>query len=774
MENKTAEKLFEAIKKDDLKAFESCNEQEYCGAFRFGRFPVLSLIYLFDSRKIRFRYEKKFATHNSWQELPEPIAAANVFRKKAGKCLRLYLNETVTPLEMLMMLDGSSRVKKLYADFRISPAVKQRLETIYSIKYARKARCFNDKIELEKRPMTRRERNRLLTCCLSVALCVVICLSTPFVVNAFSPFIVGSDGAIAVSDIEKIDFSSNKTYSLKKDVTVDEAFSFDKMNCTLLGNGRTVTIKGKITPFSVLKGTVADVVFNTEGAPVFQSVEGGATFENSTVNVNADLSVDNATAFVTKSNTGVISDVTVNVTGSLKAVASAASGVENDAELVFDCGGIAVENNKKTDSEAGLIYSGLIQNCTVNYNDFHLLGEVKANASFGGIVGVNNTYVDNCKTTGKIVSDTFDIGGVCVENNLLVRNCQNLAELSQSSSSAEWNPIVSGIAVNNSRELNGCVNSGKITAYSNSEDTVTEENSDPAAVAAGVVYLSRGANDTCILNSVNNGEISATAENRTAYCAGIGVFVFCGNQKCQNNGSVSAKAGGAYSAYGAGISVFGYGYIYASQNSGSVFAESGKEAYAGGLAAVGYAQYSFSVSKGSVRAVGNVCYAGGILAHSVILASEGVVYSVGRVENCISSCEVSANAAENNGGIAGGIIGFVEEFAVNATDETVYFGGCVTDSFFNGSVSEQNAFVGSVAGVCGKNIYETNSYPSGNELYANFSGNAACEGVGFGALVSTENETLVYIDGGNLETTIVSAEEMAQQQGYKDILSRLQ
>ena len=55
-----AESLLQAIKKDDMKAFQTFMETAQCGAYRLGRFPVLSLLYLYSARRLIAVYEESF------------------------------------------------------------------------------------------------------------------------------------------------------------------------------------------------------------------------------------------------------------------------------------------------------------------------------------------------------------------------------------------------------------------------------------------------------------------------------------------------------------------------------------------------------------------------------------------------------------------------------------------------------------------------------------------------------------------------------------------
>ncbi len=73
------ESLFQAIKKDDKKAFDALMENTQCGACRLGRFPTLSLLYLYDAKKILADYEEKFIDITSFTAYSEPVEISKKF-----------------------------------------------------------------------------------------------------------------------------------------------------------------------------------------------------------------------------------------------------------------------------------------------------------------------------------------------------------------------------------------------------------------------------------------------------------------------------------------------------------------------------------------------------------------------------------------------------------------------------------------------------------------------------------------------------------------------
>nr|MDE5756293.1 hypothetical protein [Clostridia bacterium] len=225
--------LLQAIKNDDIKAFDALMESNQCGACRLGRFPTLSLTYLYKSRKILAKYEQSFLTITNFKVLSEPIEVSNKFSSKAGKCLRLYFNEVVSPLEMLLILDKTNHLKKVYPMTMPSPAVKGRLKSIYYIKYSLGVRFEGNKIIIDRRPLSYREKKKIATICLCVVLSLLIVVGGPVTVVSIMPKPIEGE----VTKLKQIDFASDKEYTLKKDIVIPKNYSVEEVNCTIIGDG---------------------------------------------------------------------------------------------------------------------------------------------------------------------------------------------------------------------------------------------------------------------------------------------------------------------------------------------------------------------------------------------------------------------------------------------------------------------------------------------------------------------------------------------------------
>ena len=532
------ENLLNVIVKDDIKAFNALMEEAQCGSYRLGRFPVLSLLYLYNSKKIISAYEEKFIKITTWEDLREPTSAAKLFADKAGKCLRLYLNEVVSPLEMLLILDKTRRLKRVYPLTRVSGAVKDRLQTIYSVKYSLSVKYEGDNIILDRRPLNRGEKKKIATICLCSFLAVAVAVAAPVTTVALVP--KRAEGE--VTKLKHIDFSAKKKYTLTKDITVPADYAVEKMNCTIVGGGNKLILE-RGASLGELSGKISDLVIESTGSPIFTTLSEKAEISGVTVNVNADVVTAENTAFIALTSYGTIEGVTVNISGKISAVAD--ENYEGNGEDLEELtvGGLVLNNSVKYTATSQQV-RGVINGCTVNYSAFSLEGVATANAVFGGIVGNNSGVVLGCTVTGEITSDTFDLAGACVLNDYGLSGIVNEANLKQTSGDG-WNPVVGGIVIENSYVVEYCKNLGSVTADGKNEATVggicatnygridnclskgsITVKADYAyaggifgrSVVAGYMYW--GTAEYCI----SENDISVTAE-KTSYAGGIGGFV---------------------------------------------------------------------------------------------------------------------------------------------------------------------------------------------------------------------------------------------------------
>ena len=107
--------------------------------------------------------------------------------------------------------------------------------------------------------------------------------------------------------------------------------------------------------------------------------------------------------------------------------------------------------------------------------------------------------------------------------------------------------------------------------------------------------------------------------------------------------------------------------------------------------------------------------------------------------------------------------------------DATYYGGGALNCYFTGEFAEGNGYFGSIVGVCGANIYESNSYSFNGVEYFNFKDNCYSVGSAFGALAN--------IDGDKNESFIspvedkgaqaLTREEIEKSKGFIEILAKL-
>ena len=533
------QKLLNTVKKDDIKSFKSMMRDTNLGNLRMGRFPVLSLLYLYGARRILSAYEEGFLKISNWENVGEPIEVSQLFAKKAGKCLRLYFDEIVSPIEMLLILDRTRRVKKAYPVAKPSESVRRRLKAIYSIKYALNVSYRGTNIVLDRRPLNRREKRRLALACIGCLLILAIVIATPITAAALLPDLDAGE----VTKLKHIDFSSAETYTVLKDIVIPDGYTVDTVNCSFKGGGGRL-IFGKGATFGQFNGTMSDIEICTAGSPIFQACTNISSIENVLVNVEADVEASSNAAFVAVASAATFKNVKVNARGKVRAVAGETSG-EQAASMLL--GGI-VAQNLYAGNGAQRVY-GTLENCSANYDGLSLEGELEANASFGGLVGENYGVVRGCTVTGSISAHTVDLGGACYLNAYELMDVTCVATLTQIAEDSAWTSVVGGIAIENSGSIEGCQSKcdisvtsagdaicggiaaqscGHITLCASSGKIVVNSKDD--AICGGIFGMSEIILDEArntyyigpVSKSLSTSALSVTAGGEKSYAGGIG------------------------------------------------------------------------------------------------------------------------------------------------------------------------------------------------------------------------------------------------------------
>ena len=443
--------LFDAVKKDDCETFFNLTKNTRLGSTCFGRFPVLSLMYLYGSDKLVKNFEKKLLDVGVYTVVDEPEEIYPVFKEKAKKCLRLYVDKdaVVSPLEMLLILGRGAHFWHAYPSAAKNATVKNNINAICNMVYGSPPTKKSGRLAAPVLPL--KKKNKILVLAAYVVAGVFALLSVfGFVFGVStngktekSPFIVagGESFTQALNKAQERYYdargegSAAKTYlELSQDVTVDSLNGFtENLFADVDGKGHRITFSQPLTKsvFNYIVGSVTDVTF------VF----------------TLDMTV--------KDFTGALANV-VTADGSLTDCVFLVGGsitVQSDYEYSADYFpvGLAIGDN-----------GGKITGCTVTTDDLTETGYEHANFVLGGLVGVNEGEITDCKSSlSGVTVDTVDFGGVVAFNQKgKVEKCESELDLSLTTRAGNWLINAGGICYSNLSALTDCRVTGELTVNS--------------------------------------------------------------------------------------------------------------------------------------------------------------------------------------------------------------------------------------------------------------------------------------------------------------------
>ncbi|MBQ9369497.1 MAG: hypothetical protein IJU10_00290 [Clostridia bacterium] len=477
-----AARLTEIVRKDDVKAFgEIASPDLFASAF--GRFPLLSFLYLFSARRIVKKYLPELIKERPRTRYERIAEADALFVKKAGKALRHYADREVSPLEMLAILGRGRELKKLFA---VYPAADRYLNAIHTVYYTRLGEGVvrkGDALILPKEPLSYLQKRllRIASMVLSVLFLLTVALSV-LVPTYFGLGTAKSPYAIRNGDDFKEHIASKEAVlSLRNDMTLSE--TAETVGAEILGNDKIIRLTA---PFAdTFTGVLRDVTFVLEkGYPAAAIIKTNrGKLENVSV-VTADATYDK-------------SDFIETLTP------SEGEETEETATKVFSL--FATRNE------------GIIESCTAVVT-LHFVGKEGGNCYFASFVAENYGTIRDCRAQGSASSVAVDMAGIVAVNAAAGAVMDSGADvtLTQRTTIEKWNPNVAGIAAENEGVISGCENSGKLTSAI--ELASLGENVSPAgAYVGGIVAVNVGS----VVGCTNKGVLLATAENGFAFAGGI-------------------------------------------------------------------------------------------------------------------------------------------------------------------------------------------------------------------------------------------------------------
>lgn len=554
MESKDAKLLFDAVKTDDEKAFSKLVSSNADLKVRFGRFPLLSVCYLFESYKILTKYEKAlFSSSNTYNFVfEEYFDIYKKFRKYAKKSLRLYgeADAIVEPAEMLAILGRREMLVSNYKKLHRTEKTVSNIKKIFVLNFDEDVCVSTAEVKLAKgKPNFKQKVFSLLL----VAVMIVFSLLSGgalLAVGTFAGFGTENSPIKISTEQEFLTAIAGGTacYKLENDITLSHEVDPQNFGGTFDGNGHKIVAGNKLKNglISMLSGTI----------------------KNLKIEINfEELVLQSDYAVVAKAVTGKIDNLEVSGSVKAKMGLTEIEATENSFFSIF------AANN-----------AGEIKNSVSKVN---VVAENHSgkNSFVSAIAGENSGKIFGCKNLAeKIEAETVDLAGIVAINSGEVENCENHATIYQTSGE-QWSPNCTGIVIANQGLVKNCKNFGEVSAVS----TFESQEAVPTIYCAGVVLENIGEVSLC----ENFANISADGKSAIVFASGVVCRnlvngniqgkISQSNAKCK----VTTKSDGS-NAYGAGVVAVNTGLVSASNFEGEIESTSSLGAVSAGICAENY------------------------------------------------------------------------------------------------------------------------------------------------------------------------------------------
>ena len=496
MTHSDEKKLFDAIKQDNLSSFCMLVKTDEDFKISFGRFPLLSVCLLYESKKIIKKFfDKLFAVEN-YNQINEPFELYLKFKSVAEKSVRFYAGKEnfVLPLEILAMQKKDSLLKKYYKIAKKSQKNDDFLQKIY--KFNQQSVIFKNKnIKISRKKMSRKQKFSLIfSGALFGAISIVVATIFIVIANIYGFGTLQSPKKVySYSDLLNLD-GKDCYATILDDITIDDSFCWKDFSGTIFGNGKTITIDCDNNNYLIdnFSGKISDL---------------DIVYKNGT-----EKTIQKNLSLFANKNDGEIDNVNIVV--------------EDEIKLTFETttvcfSGIATTNN------------GYIHRCSVKFSAD--ITSLNTNDNLASFICTNNYgTISSCEVLegSRISSINVDLGGIA-NNNLSsaeISSCKNYATLSQSTTSASWSPNVAGIVTTNNGTISNCINYGNLTA--NHEAIEKQE----ASTFVGGISAQ---NFSVIEHCKNTSIISSNTSYATIYAGGITAYT---SQKDNSNPTISSCA----------------------------------------------------------------------------------------------------------------------------------------------------------------------------------------------------------------------------------------
>lgn len=477
MEQKTIEKLVDAITRDDVQSFSFIMQSKQDYNICFGRFPLLSVLYLFGSYKILSLFETDLMPIHNFKIVDEDYRIYKKFKKISGRILKLYVIEEkiVYPIEMLSILDDRIVLIKKYKLLYKNIEIINNISKIYKICKNLNLIITESYLEISSNKLSKKQK---ISSCFAIILCcvmLVFSLSATIIFKnkfglgtAYSPILIESE-----IELQNAIKKGSKYYKLKSDIALTNDFEPYSFGGSIDGDGYCIYENNYLK---------RGLFLNLSGE-----------IKNVSINIEKNAKITKNYAIIAEKLTGTIKNCEIN--GEL----SLSYDISEDTYVSL----FVVENNGK------IIDSTVM--AMVN-----LVNEKQTNAFFSCFVGLNSGEIVNSEvTSGEVVADTVDVAGIVCENNGKIDTVKNYAKIKQISNK-EWYPNTAGICLNNTNTINNASNYGEIISESTLDQT-NENTTLYVSYSAGICVN----NYSVVSNCYNEGKITTKSIDADSYASGI-------------------------------------------------------------------------------------------------------------------------------------------------------------------------------------------------------------------------------------------------------------
>ena len=614
MESQDLKSLFKAIKSDDVVAFAGFIMQKNELNISFGRFPILSLCYLYNSKNILSKFEKQLMPVHNFVFVDEYFEIYKDFKKYAKKCLKFYVhqNKTVYPIEMLALLDDRNAIANKYKFLYKNEEIVQNLHKIYNFNYKIQINADLSKFECQAKKMTGKQK--LIVAIMSFVSAIIFAFSFCSITFVKNTFGVGTASApIKISS--EAEFNSalknkNKYYVLTNDIELLNVSSVNNFSGTIDGSGYTITYPENYSNA---------MITNLSG--IIKNLNIKISYNNYQLSKNF--------AVITEKLSGTLDNITI----------SGDFNVSNISSSAIYLTGFALES------------SGKIINCisSVNANIFN---SESTNCYYFPIAIKNTGTILNTRTEKTTIdAETTYVSGIVLENYGTLENVINNADINVTSSS-RWHPNVAGIAIVNAGEIKHAQNKGVI--HVNSSLALSENETGSYNIYVGGIVCSNSGN---VCDSINAASLFAEGKYLKINMGGIVCENYSSISNCKNQAKLSAKSERQY-VYVGGIATYNQSSnmttasINNSKSEAELVAHSdGATAYVGGISMYNSSLISNSGCVGKLSATSNIESTESAVYIKSVSGGIAAQNESGRINSCYSDVSFALEYKDIQNGI---------------------------------------------------------------------------------------------------------------------------